>query len=377
MSFDKLKQLIDTMKETYGVPACQVLVSYKGRKVFSYGAGYRDEAQTQSVKESDLYILYSSTKVITNTAMLRLVEQGKLSLEDEVSKYLPEFAELQVKDGETVRPAKTKITIRHLSTMCGGLTYNLATPWIKEALAQGKKTTRELVAAIAEEPLLFDPGTDYNYSLCHDVIGAIIEIASGMSFGEFLQKEIFDPLGMKDTTFWPTAEQMSRITAQYSRTAEGKIVKVPETCVYTLADRYESGGAGLYSTAADYLIFAQTMANKGRTLDGSYQLLKPETIEMMRWDCVEGASLEGFRTKIHRPGYAYALGVRTMVEPEKYDFHTARGEFGWDGAASSYVSIHPDEEIAIFYGMQVLGYGQMYDEVHPKLRELVYEALGF
>ncbi len=375
MNFDQLDRLMDSMQDRYGVPGCQVWVYHDHRIAHRYSAGFADESHTRPVSERDIYILYSATKVMTNVAMMRLVERGKLSLDDEVSRYLPEFSHMKVQTGEGVRPAERAITIGHLSTMCAGLTYNLDTPYIQAARQAGKRTTREMMAAIAQEPLLFEPSTHFNYSLCHDVLGAVIEIVSGMRFGEYLRREIFEPLGMEDTTFWPTDEQKMRISAQYRYDPEtARVVKISQDNPFALTDAYESGGAGLYATAPDYLRFAAALANGGRSDDG-YPLLTAQSVDYMRQDRLSGPCRRDFDA-IGRVGYSYGLGVRTMVEPEKHGFRTPKGEFGWDGAASSYVSIDPSHGLAIFYGMQVMGYGAMYSEVHPAIREMVYEAIG-
>lgn len=374
MNFDKLDKLMDSMQARYGVPGCQVWVYYNHRIAHRYSAGFADEAKTRPVSERDLYILYSATKVITNVAMMRLVEQGKLGLEDELSRYLPEFSRMQVQTPEGVRPAERAITIRDLSTMRAGLSYNLNTPYIQAARQAGKRTTREMMTAIAEEPLLFEPSTHFNYSLCHDVLGAVIEVVSGMRFGEYLRREIFAPLGMEDTTFHPTAEQQERITAQYQYEPETNRVRlISHDNPFALTDAYESGGAGLYATAPDYLRFAAALANYGRA-DNGYQLLTPQSVDRMRQDELSGACRQDFDA-IGRVGYSYGLGVRTMANPERYGFRTPKGEFGWDGAACSYVSIDPAHGLALFYGMQVMGYSAMYDEVHPAIREIVYETI--
>lgn len=374
MNFDKLDKLIDSMEARYGVPGCQVWVYHDHRLTHRHSAGFADGARTRPVSEEDMYILYSATKVITNVAMMRLVEQGRLSLEDELSRYLPEFSRMQVQTPEGLHPAERAITIRDLSTMCAGLSYNLDTPYIQAARRAGKRMTREMMAAIAEEPLLFEPSTHFHYSLCHDVLGAVIEVASGMRFGEYLRHEIFEPLGMTDVTFHPTEEQRQRITAQYRFEPEtARVVQIPQDNPYALTDDYESGGAGLYATAPDYLRLAAALANLGRSDEG-YQLLSPQSVNQMRQDALSGACRQDFDA-IGRVGYSYGLGVRTMVEPECYGFRAPKGEFGWDGAASSYVSIDPEHDLAIFFGMQVMGYGAMYSEVHPAIRELVYETI--
>ena len=211
MSFTKLEQLIDSMPKR-GIPACDLIVTRHGETVFRRMAGYSDAAGTKPVSENDLYWIFSATKPVTCTAAMRLVEQGKLRLDDPVSKYLPAFANPTVisTQGGDPTPAKNVMTIEHLFTMTGGLNYNSNTPHAKAAKANPNTSTQELVNAFAKEPLDFEPGTFYRYSLCHDVLAAVVEVVSGMRFSDYMQKYIFDPLGMADTGFRPTDAQKAR-----------------------------------------------------------------------------------------------------------------------------------------------------------------------
>ena len=379
MDFSALTKLMDALEPEYGIPGADLWVYANHETVYHYSVGFADAARTRPVSDKDIYILYSATKVFTNTAVTRLIEEGRLALEDEVRRYLPEFDRVVVRQGqEFVRP-KRVMTIRDLMTMTAGLSYNMDTIYMAEVLRRrkGMATTRQVMEAIAAEPLLFEPSTHFHYSLCHDVLGAVIEVVTGMTFGEYLRQIIFEPLGMTDTTFDPTPAQQERIAAQYRYQPETKTVEeIPRKNAHRLSPRYESGGAGLYATAPDYLRFAAALANGG-TADNGYRLLKRESIDLMRrGDYLCPAAAADFDTW-GRHGYTYGLGVRTMVHPEAYGFHTPRGEFGWDGAASSYVAIQPDCGVAIFFGMQVLNCGVTYEKIHPALREAAFQALGY
>ena len=215
MSFSKIDQLMENLP-LCGIPACEMVVTHKGETVYRGSAGYSDSAKTKKVTNNDLYWIFSATKPITCVAAMRLVERGLIALNDPVSKYLPAYRDLFVaqKDG-TVKKCETPMTVEHLFTMCGGMDYNLRSDAITEAVRNPNAATLDIVNAMAKTPLGFEPGSNYRYSLCHDVLGAIVEVVSGMSFGDYLQKNIFDPLEMEDIGFRPTEEQKKRFSAMY------------------------------------------------------------------------------------------------------------------------------------------------------------------
>lgn len=380
MDFPRIDALVDSLMEKYGVRGAEVLVYADHKLAYRRSVGHSDAAGTRPVSPDDMYIVYSMSKVFTNTAVARLLERGLLSLDDEVRKFLPEFGSMQVKEGDGVRPAQRQITIRDLMTMTAGLTYDLDTPPIKAQLEKDPhSTTRDMMPAIAAQPLLFEPSTHYNYSLCHDVLGAVIEVVTGKTFAQYMQDEIFDPLGMDGITFHPTEAQKARLTAQYVYDEPNRTcIEVPTTCLYNFgSDRYDSGGAGIHATADACMRFASVLA-EGGTAENGYVLLKKETIDMMRagnYHCPEAEA--DFHKDPRWAGYSYSLGVRAMMSPAENGLHTPRGEYGWDGAANAYMSIHPDCGVAIIFAVQILGFGPGYHEIHPQLREGVYMDLGY
>ncbi len=353
------------------IPSSDVIIYHNHKEIYRYFCGHKDSAKTTPIDGSELYYLYSASKVITCTAAMRLVERGIIGIDDPVSKYIPEYGTLTyIKDGKTV-PCKEVMTIRHLFAMRGGLTYNLNAPAIREVKERtnNKAGTVELARAFAKDPLLFEPGTSYNYSLCHDVLGAIIEIASGKTFGQYLKDNIFEPLGMENTGFFPTEDQLKRFAAQY-RLEGNEYKEIPVACAYRLSDNYESGGAGLFSCTNDYVKFSDALANHGTAANG-YQVLRPETVELMRANQLEGY-LGG-----NKPGYGYAFGVRTMMNTKMAGSDApCDSEFGWDGAAGTYVAIDPKHRITVVYTQHVLGHGWVYTDVHPVLRDSAYYIAG-
>lgn len=374
MNFSKLEKLIDTMPQR-AIPFCDLAVSKDGETVFRRSSGYSDAAQTKPVSPDDLYWIFSCSKVITCAAAMRLVEEGKLEIEDPVSKYLPSFASLTVKqkDGSII-PAQNVMTVEHLFTMTGGMTYDMFTDSIREAIETTDATTVSIVSAMAKDPLQFEPGTHYRYSLCHDVLAAVVEVISGMRFSEYVQAYILDPLGMKDTGFRPTPEQEARLVVTYRYNGVNQAPKlIPSDNQFTLIPSYDSGGAGLFSSVDDYMRFATTLACGGTSPDG-YRLLRPETIALMEENRLCPAALKDLNAN-RLFGYGWGLGCRVHMNPAVSFSRSAIGEFGWDGAAGAFSMIDRKNRVALYFAMQVRGNTYVYNDLHPYLRNLVYEGL--
>lgn len=368
--FSELKQYLEMISEEENIPACDCIV-YKGHEVvFRHMVGYSDVEKKKPVSKEDKYILYSATKPITMTAVMQLVERGLIKLEDEIYKYLPEFEFMYVGD----KLAENKITVEHLMSMRGGFSYNLHGTGICEVIEKNPNATLgEVIKGIAKQPLLFEPGTHFEYSLCHDVLGRLIEVVSGMTLGEYMRENIFKPLGMKDTGF-SIEDAIPNLTEQY--VPDGKPHKrkaVGPTNPYRLTPCYESGGAGLVATVDDYGKFVEAMCNYGVSASG-VRILSKESIDTMRFRKLTGEPYVDFRNNVTMRGYSYGLGVRTLVNKITSGSKSPIGEFGWDGAAGAYVLIDVENQIGIFYAQEIRG-KSMSVEVHPRIRNLVYEAV--
>ena len=369
MNFKALTEYVDSLAAV-GVPGCDVAVYRDHAPVYRHMAGCRDAAGTEAVRGDELYWLYSCTKVFTTCAAMQLVESGALSLDDPVSAYLPAYGHLTVREGDAVRPARRVMTVRHLMSMQSGLDYDMTTPAAQAELerTQGRATTRQLVEAKAGDPLCFEPGTNFLYSLSHDVLAAVIEAVSGMRFSDYLRKHIFDPLGLRHTGFFPTEGETARLCAQYEYDeAEARAVLCPVGAnSYRYSPNYESGGAGLFSAVDDCITFADALAC------GGGGLLTPEMIQL--WSANQlGPKGRATFDEWRRLGYSYALGVRTRVT-NAVGGRGQIGEFGWDGAAGSWMMIDPVNHISAFYAMHVRSFGYSYDVIHPTLRNLIYAA---
>ncbi|MBR5539236.1 MAG: beta-lactamase family protein [Clostridia bacterium] len=370
MEFLKLKECLDRFVNDYNTPGVDCIVYREHQPIFRYFAGVRDLETGKKIDGDELYFIFSMTKMLTCTCALQLFEKGAYKMDDPISIYLPEFEKMKVSvkklvtdnankiatgemTGEPVYEkitvdAENPITVKDLFTMQGGLDYAISAPYITEAIEKGKRSTRDLVGAMANTVLGFEAGTRYRYSLCHDVLGALIEVWSGMKLGEYMKKNLFLPLGMKDTAFARTIEdeRLSRMATRYQYDENKVPQKCSLTCAYTLSDEYESGGAGLVSSTADYALFLDALANGGVGSSGC-RILKEETVKMMGTNQLSGKSAEDFYKM--RPGYGYGLGVRVHMNPDVSGSLSPVGEFGWDGAAGAFSLVDMKNKISLTY----------------------------
>ena len=375
MDFSRLTEYLDYLHKL-NVPGCDLAIYREHELIYRHQAGWRDVARTAPIQGDEVYFLYSATKVFTSCAAMQLIEQGKMNLDDPVSAYLPAYAHLTVKDGENIRPAKTVMTIRHLMSIQSGLNYNTGTPAIEKVMKGNNQraTTRQIAEAKAEDPLEFDPGTDFQYSFSHDVLAAVIEPVSGQRFSAYLKDHIWEPLHIHGMAMRMNDELRKRLCPLYFY--DPKTYSLKETTQEEIEERFnpefESGGGGMIGNVADYITFADALACGGRGKDGA-SILSPEMIQLWSANqlCPKGRqSFDGW----HRLGYSYALGVRTRVN-DRIGGPGPLGEFGWDGAAGAWVMIDPGNRLSAFFGMHVLYYGYNYDVIHPTLRGLIYEGL--
>lgn len=353
MQFENVREYIDrVMIGEKGVPGVDITVMRDHKCLYRYMAG-------QAAADRH-YFMYSCTKPVTVAAVMRLVEEGRLSLQDPVAKYLPAFSQLYTEnDGKRI-PVQTPVTVQQLFTMSAGFDYSLITDPEKNAklMAQAGKdaVTLDVVNSFAKFPLEFEPGERFCYSVCHDILAAVAEIVTGMPFSQYVKTVLFEPLGMAATTYRHTAQALEKVTSQYLYWDE-KLHEIPTANQHVLTPNYDSGGAGIISTPEDYRLFADMMACQGTGANG-YRFLKPESIELLAQPQID---YEGV------PGYRYGLGVRV---------HSETGEFGWDGAAGSCVMMDPKNHLSIFIAMHVLNWPGLIGDDHFVLHDLVYSALG-
>lgn len=339
--FERINRLLDSF-EDMKVPAYDLLVYHKGKEVYRRLYGYADYEKTVPVKGNERYNIYSCSKPITCTGALLLWEKGAFDLSEPVEKYLPEFGKVRVRGKDGLRPPCHPMLIRHLFTMTAGLTYDLHTENCRRAkeLTNGCCPTREFIRYLADDPLSFDPGEHYCYSLCHDVLAALVEVISGERFGEYIRKHIFEPCGMEHSSFMTTPEEDEQLMAQYSYHAEsGEYEPVGKALItFKTGSDYESGGAGCVTTVEDYVRFLEGLRTGG--------LLRPETLKAMTKNQLSPALLKEF--PLSEQGYGYGLGVRCGLDG------SGQTDFGWGGAAAAFAACDPVCEYSLYYAQHVL-----------------------
>lgn len=377
MDFKPLASFIDRIT-SWRIPWAEVQVIHRNETVFQYRNGYASLEENTPISEGQIFNIYSMTKMMTCVAALRLVEQGAILLNDPLSAYLPEYADMNVKkqlpSGEIVlKKAERPILVRDLFTMTAGFSYDFGAASLLEAVERtdGKVPTRSFAEALAKEPLLFEPGTRWNYSLCHDVLAALIEIVDGRRFGTYIQDEITGPLGMLDTSFDLSDAQLSRLAPQYEYNDElGKPVR-KDGNGFRIGTEFESGGAGLLSTVNDYACFLNVLTNQGTSPEG-VRILSPAMVELLRTDHLAEHMLDDYSWE-HLKGYGYGLGVRTHISKANSGSLSPIGEFGWSGAAGCMGIIDPASQLTVMYAQHLLNNQEPY--IHPRLRNIVYACM--
>ena len=354
LMLETTKKYCDSFLES-GLPGFDLAVYKNGECILRYKNGYSDLENKICVQGNERYNIYSCSKVFTCCAAMLLWEKGLFSLEDKLSDYMPEFEHMTVQTENGIVEAKKPILIKHLFEMTAGFSYNVASPMLLKCKEEtnGRCPTRETMKYLAKEPLLFEPGDRWQYSLCHDVIAALVEVISGEKFELFVKKNIFDVLGMDNTTFMLPKDELETIAPQY-RFVDGKVVNVGKQIQnYKLGSEYASGGAGAISTVDDYIKFIEALRTD--------KLLKPETLKLMATDRL---SEHQKRTYTSKDRHGYGLGIRTPGIHEKYI------DFGWGGAACAYLAIDKQNEITVYFGAHMLSSPsqQLRSKIHRVIR---------
>ena len=356
-SFKDLERFMDTVTQKIGVSGIDCIVYKDHREIFRHAAGYSDIENRTPISPGTLYNIYSATKMITCTAALQLVERGRLLLTDPLFEYLPEFKDMKVKFGTfVIAPAKQHIRVLDLFTMTAGLSYEFDTPQMRTLVKEtgGDFDTRDFVKALAKEPLLFEPGEGWNYSYCHDVLAAVIEVVSGMSFGEYLKKNIFEPLGMNDTGFSVPEEKLDRLAPQYEYNYETcSAERVSSDCIGRAGLRHESGGGGLISSVEDYILFADALACGGVGTSGE-RIIAENTINLMRRNQLKGQCLSDYKNMVIFDGIGYGLGVSVITDAAASCKLAPEGSFAWGGLGGVQNRIDPANKISYFLAQHTI-----------------------
>ena len=386
MDFKYLKDFMDRLTG-WRIPGNSISVWYNGTEVFKYSSGFSNLEEKIPMNGTELLNIYSTSKVCTVTAALQLYERGFFLLDDPISEFIPEFDEMFIRENGEIRKAENKITMRHLFTMTSGLTYNTNTEAFEKAkkLTDGRMDTLKVIKCLASDPLAFEPGEKWNYSLSHDVLAAVVEVISGRKFRDYVKENIFEPLEMNDSFYhnetvrdrmaeqyrYVNSADSDIVKAQFSVKADdGAIINAGKDNSLIFGPEYDSGGAGITTTVGDYAKFAQALALKGRGVNGE-RILSEGTVELLRKNQLTEAQKKYFNWAPVR-GYGYGLGVKTLESNAESGSTGSVGEFSWGGAAGATIMVDVDEGLSVFYAHHMLNPQE--DYYQPRLRNIVYTS---
>jgi CubicO group peptidase (beta-lactamase class C family) len=374
------------------LPGWLILVARGGRIAYLSAYGMRDREQSLPVEPDTVWRLASMTKPVTSVAAMMLYEEGAFELKDPIARWIPSFEHMRVyRSGNALkpdtRPATEPIRVWHLLTHTAGLTYGFHHTHPVDAMYRsagfewGSPPGADLEAccdAWASLPLLFEPGSEFNYSVATDVLGRLVEAISGQTLDEFFRTRIFDPLGMSETAFWAQEPFVDRLAAAYVANPSGPSAPALPSKSFTATNRPTSlsGGGGLVGTAGDYFRFAE-MLRRGGELDGA-RLLSPRTVSYMtRNQLPGGADLEHFGRPLFAEttfdGVGFGLGFSVVIDPAAGKVLTSLGEFGWGGAFSTAFWVAPEEDLTVLFFTQLLPSST--HAIRSQLKQLVYQAL--
>lgn len=357
-----------------------------GKVVEEKTYGYADLASKKPMTKDTIVRIYSMTKPITGAAMMLLYEEGKWKPSDPISRYIPEFKDLQVFSGagadgkiNTEAPHHAP-TVGELMSHSAGFTYGIfgATPVDKmyqESQPLSAPSLQEFINKMAKIPLLYQPGEEWVYSVSVDIQGYLVEKLSGKTFPEFLRQRIFEPLGMKDTAFFVPQSKLSRVATVYQGTPNG-LQPMPQDPNISQPPGLPSGGGGLYSTAGDYLRFAQMILNGGE-LNG-VRILAPSSVELMRTnhlsDEVKNANKYGIGYYRMQPGLGFGYDFALLEDTPKLGSPAGKGTMLWDGIAGTWFWIDPSNDV-VFVGLIQRWLLSGGPDVENLSRALTYQAL--
>lgn len=409
---DEIRSLIRETADSGLAPGFITHIYKSNRLVFSDTYGFSSVNKGSLLKQDSLFRIYSMSKPVTTVAALILVERGLLSIDDEVSRYIPEFSDVKVFHGgdhrETMQTAALErpILVKDLMTHSAGFTYGLypGNAVMEDYLYRGIPTgsggdqlpldgsepvadLQEFAQRIAQVPLMHQPGDNWTYGNSTDVLGRVVEVASGERLAQFMHKEIFVPLGMKDTTFKVAAEDSDRLTDAYFARGQQEVPKGlfltredywPDGSSLSIADHGKAsvfasnrgidfGGAGLVSTIQDYAAFSLMLLNDGRYEGG--ELLTPASVAMLQKNQLSDEAMQN--SEYGENGLVFGFSVAIIDDNSKLPICLPKGSYFWGGAASTFFLIDPSNDIAILMFTQVFG-----NQLRPVWGELLKMMYG-
>jgi CubicO group peptidase (beta-lactamase class C family) len=396
LSTDRLDRIAQHLEARYlapgKIPGCLTVVARRGEVAYCRAQGSMDSERQKPMREDTLFRIYSMTKPITSVALMSLFEEGHFALGDRVDRFIPEWRDLRVFEAGVyphfrTSPALQPMTIRDLLTHTSGLTYdfmyqnNVDAAYRKLGIGRNG-TLRSMVEELATLPLLFSPGSAWNYSVSTDVCGYLCEVISGKPFDAFLQERIFDRLGMTETGFRVPADRQGRFAACYERRRDKslRLQDDPEKSPYLEDRSFKSGGGGLVSTAADYLRFCE-MLHGGGVRAGSAEsdrVIGPRTLALMTQNHLPGGRdltgvARGNFSESPYEGVGFGLGFSVQLDPVRSQNLGTMGEFAWGGAASTVFWVDPVEELTVLFFTQFMPSATF--NFRGQLKQLVYSSI--
>lgn len=375
-----LKSFIDSNK-TVGLSA---LIYEKGKEVYYHAYGFADREGKVPMDRNTIVRIYSMTKPVTGVALMTLYEKGAFQLDDPLSKYAPEFADMKVYKGVDangnfiLEPAKRPITIRDITRHTAGFATD-DNPALSAAIRKVQpmspdNTLSEMAKRIASLPLQSHPGDEWAYGISVDVQAYLVEKISGKPFDQYLKETIFDPLKMTNTWFTIPESDQKRLAALYTRNDSGTLSRMPDegaNFMHTKEHTLKPGGWGLSSTLDDYMKFTQMLVNKGRL--GNARILKPETVQLMATNHLSDTiSKRSWLPGKGRVGFGIDFAVRTQPPASKDENNGVVGEFFWDGAASTLFWVDPVNDLTAILFTQLFPFEKV--KLHKSFRDAVYGA---
>ncbi len=395
----RLDRIADHLERNYIAPqkimGCQIAVARHGHMAYQKSFGSMDLERNKPMADDAIFRIYSMTKPITSIALMTLYEKGYFQLNDPISRYVPSWKNHRVwvsgegEDMVTEAP-KRPVSFRDVLSHSGGFTYGGGLPGVGiQHLVD--KTYRELkirtfggldspsafLDKLSQVPLLYQPGERWMYSLSTDICGALVELISGKPFAQYLQDEIFGPLGMTDTSFFVAPDKVDRFCANYQRGPDKKLQLIddPATSAFTKEPAFKSGGGGLTGTTADYMKFCE-MLRRGGELDG-HRVIGPRTLAMMHMNHLAGGKdlsqvALGSFSETSNEGVGFGLGFASSMD-EVSTGSLGSGDYYWGGAASTIFLVDPKEDLTMVFMTQLMPSGTF--NFRGQLKSLIYSAI--
>lgn len=382
----RIPRFLEGQVEAGQLPGGLTLIWRGGRIVHRSQVGMMDVARAAAMRQDAIFRLYSMTKPVTVVALLMLMEEGRIALDDPVTSYIPEFADLKVRGGHA--PARA-MTVRDLLRHTAGFTYGFHNRTAIDAAYRAQRIAEmdtegglpTMIAQLAALPLEYSPGEAWIYSVATDVAGYLVQLISGQGYADFVREKILSPLKMIDTDFQVGEDKRGRFAACYAlRDGRLDLFDDPQNSAWFSPPKLESGGGGLAGTADDYLRFCRMLLNKGE-LDG-VRLLSPKTVMLMTANQLPGAAeiadlspaADAFNESGYR-GIGFGLGVAVTLDPVKVGIPGTAGEFAWGGMASTAFFVDPQEDMAVVFMTQVIADTARRVKLRRDLRSLIYGAM--